>query len=117
RIGRTGRAFNKGDAITFANPAEMYYIEKIEKLIRQQIPVAPVPDEVLVEETSFHERQEMAREIDNQKRKENPDFKGAFHEKKHVLKEKERKKSGGFAYNRKSNAKKSSAKADRKSVV
>src|SRR5690606_771359 len=31
RIGRTGRAFNKGDAITFANPAEMYYIEKIEK--------------------------------------------------------------------------------------
>lgn len=110
RIGRTGRAFNKGDAITFANPAEMYYIEKIEKLIRQQIPVAPVPDEVLVEETSFHERQEMAREIDNQKRKENPDFKGAFHEKKHVLKEKERKKSGGFAYNRKSNAKKSSAK-------
>src|SRR5690606_39712613 len=39
RIGRTGRAFNEGDAITFCNPAEEYYIQKIEKLIRQSIPV------------------------------------------------------------------------------
>src|SRR5690606_36895488 len=39
RIGRTGRAYQTGDAITFCNPAEEYYIQKIEKLIRQQIPV------------------------------------------------------------------------------
>src|SRR5690606_24140463 len=32
RIGRTGRAFNEGAAITFCNPAEQYYINKIEKL-------------------------------------------------------------------------------------
>ena len=86
RIGRTGRAFNEGDAITFCNPAERYYLNKIEKLIRQKIPVASIPDEVFIEETGFQERQEIAREIDNQKRKDNPDFKGAFHEKKHAAK-------------------------------
>lgn len=82
RIGRTGRAFNEGTAITFYNEAEKYYVEKIEKLIRQQIPEVQLPAEVFVEETPYEERQTIAREIDAQKRKENPDFKGAFHEKK-----------------------------------
>ncbi len=82
RIGRTGRAFNTGDAITFCNPAEEYYIRKIEKLIRQQIPVMDIPEGVFIEKTGFDERQAIAREIDAQKRKDNPDFKGAFHEKK-----------------------------------
>lgn len=82
RIGRTGRASNTGDAITFCNPAEEYYIRKIEQLIRQSIPVVDIPKEVFIEETGFDERQEIARQIDGQKRKENPDFKGAFHEKK-----------------------------------
>jgi len=82
RIGRTGRAFNEGTAITFYNEAEKYYINKIEKLIRQQIPEISLPKEVFVEETPYEERQSIAREIDTQKRKENPDFKGAFHEKK-----------------------------------
>jgi len=82
RIGRTGRAFNEGTAMTFYNEAEKYYIDKIEKLIRQQIPEEQLPKEVFVEETPYEERQAIAREIDAQKRKENPDFKGAFHEKK-----------------------------------
>ena len=82
RIGRTGRAFNTGEAITFCNPAEEYYIRKIEKLIRQEIPVLDIPQGVFVEETPYEERQAIAREIDAQKRKENPEFKGAFHEKK-----------------------------------
>jgi ATP-dependent RNA helicase RhlE len=82
RIGRTGRAFQSGEAITFCTPAEEYYIGKIEKLIRQEIPVMPLPEEVFIEETSYDERQAQAREIDLQKRKENPEFKGAFHEKK-----------------------------------
>ena len=86
RIGRTGRAFNTGDAITFANESELYYIEKIEKLIRQSIPVESLPEGVFVEKTPFEERQAIAREIDNQKKKDNPDYKGAFHEKKHAAK-------------------------------
>lgn len=83
RIGRTGRAFNEGTAITFANPAEQYYLQKIEKLIRQPINRVTLPQNVSVEKTPFNEHQQMAREIDTQKRKENPDFKGAFHEKKY----------------------------------
>lgn len=82
RIGRTGRAFQLGEAITFCTPAEEYYLRKIEKLIRQTIPVFDVPSDVFIEQTSFEERQDQAREIDQQKRKEDPDFKGAFHEKK-----------------------------------
>ncbi|MBB6497956.1 DEAD/DEAH box helicase [Pedobacter cryoconitis] len=84
RIGRTGRAYAKGDALTFCTEAEKYYIKKIEKLMRQSIPVMELPSEVFVEETPYEERQYIAREIDNQKRKDDPDFKGAFHEKKHA---------------------------------
>lgn len=84
RIGRTGRAFQAGEAITFCNPAEEYTIRQIEQLIRQQIPVAPIPEGVFVEETGFKEKQEMARAIDMQRRKEDPTYLGAFHEKKHA---------------------------------
>ena len=86
RIGRTGRAHQSGEAITFMNPAEEYHIGKIEALIRQPIPRAFLPADLTIGETPFAEQQLMAREIDEQKRKENPDFKGAFHEKKRVFK-------------------------------
>ena len=82
RIGRTGRALQLGEAITFCTSAEECYLRKIEKLIRQSIPVFDVPSDVFIEQTPFEERQEQAREIDLQKRQENPEFKGAFHEKK-----------------------------------
>ncbi len=85
RIGRTGRAQQAGEAITFVNPAEEYHIGKIEKLIRQTVARAPLPPDLTVEKTPFEESQLMAREIDEQKRKENPDFAGAFHEKKRVF--------------------------------
>lgn len=82
RIGRTGRAQNTGTAITFITPADQYHIKKIENIIRQKIPVKVLPHDLTIEETSFPEEQEMKRIIDVQKRKENPDYKGAFHEKK-----------------------------------
>ena len=80
RIGRTGRAFQEGEAITFATPAEEYHVKKIEKLIREKIPVKALPQNLEIEETPYFEKQDMAREIDQQKRKEDPEFKGAFHE-------------------------------------
>jgi ATP-dependent RNA helicase RhlE len=82
RIGRTGRALQSGVAVTFCGPAEEYYLNKIQKLIKQTIPVSVMPADVFVEETPYEERQDQNREIDLQKRKEDPDFKGAFHEKK-----------------------------------
>ncbi len=82
RIGRTGRAYQSGEAITFCNPAELYYLRKIEKLIKQTVPVSAMPDDVFIEATPYEEKQEQDKEIDMQKRREDPDFQGAFHEKK-----------------------------------
>jgi ATP-dependent RNA helicase RhlE len=87
RIGRTGRAFQEGKAITFMTKSEAYHVEKIEALIREKIPVKQLPEGVVIEKTPFEEEQEMRREIDNQKRREDPEFKGAFHEKKGIPKE------------------------------
>lgn len=82
RIGRTGRAFQEGMAITFATPAEIYHISKIEKLIREKIPVKTLPPGLEIVETPAAEAREMAKEIDRQKKKEDPAFQGAFHERK-----------------------------------
>ena len=82
RIGRTGRAFHAGKAITFVTNAEEFHIKKIEKLIREKIAVKRMPTDLVVEETPQAEKQEMDREIDRQKRSADPGFRGAFHEKK-----------------------------------
>lgn len=103
RIGRTGRAYKLGVAISFCNAAEEYYINKIEKLIRQKIPVLDIPEQVVIEKTNYEEQQAIAKEIDLQKRKENPEFKGAFHEKKMAnLKTNKTKKEITKKYNTKS---------------
>jgi ATP-dependent RNA helicase RhlE len=82
RIGRTGRAFQSGKAITLVTDSEKYHIDKIQKIIREQIPVKKLPDAVEIANTTGEEGQDMAREIDRQKRYEDPEFKGAFHERK-----------------------------------
>jgi ATP-dependent RNA helicase RhlE len=85
RIGRTGRADNIGQAITLANQSEVYYIRQIEKLMRQKIPVIPLPPSLVVTPTSFEEEQVMARAIDWQRQKEDPSYQGAFHNKKRKI--------------------------------
>lgn len=82
RIGRTGRAFRTGRAITMVTPSEAYHIPRIQKLIRERIPVGKIPTGVLIEETPAEERKTMDREIDRQRRLDDPTFQGAFHEKK-----------------------------------
>ncbi len=82
RIGRTGRAFKTGVAISFMDQSEAYHVRKIQQLIKQTITRLALPDGVDVFETPKPEFQEQMREIDRQKKLENPDFKGAFHEKK-----------------------------------
>jgi ATP-dependent RNA helicase RhlE len=82
RIGRTGRAELKGVSITLVNRAEEYHLQKIERLIKQSIKGKPLPKDLQIAKTPFVENQQMDREIDHQKRLENPDFKGAFHDKK-----------------------------------
>ena len=82
RIGRTGRAFKTGVAISFVDQSEEYHLANIQKIIRQTIPVFEIPGAVKIEKTEPEEKQDHAREMDRQKRLDDPDFKGAFHEKK-----------------------------------
>lgn len=82
RIGRTGRANNEGIAITFVNEAEKHHIGEIERIIGKEINLLPIPEGVVIEKTPFEEKQTMLREIDFRRRKEDPDYKGAFHDKK-----------------------------------
>jgi len=100
RIGRTGRAFKTGVAISFMDQSEAYHIRKIQQLIKQTITRIPLPEGAEVFETPKPEFQLQMREIDRQKRLENPDFKGAFHEKKFKPSEKTvRKKQTGTKQN------------------
>ncbi|MCX2744656.1 DEAD/DEAH box helicase [Mangrovivirga sp. M17] len=82
RIGRTGRAMQAGTAITFENPAEHYHIKKIEEIIRMTIPVKDIPADVEVTDTPKEENQQILRAIDYQRKKEDPTYQGAFHDKK-----------------------------------
>jgi ATP-dependent RNA helicase RhlE len=97
RIGRTGRAFKTGEAITFMDVSEVYHVRKIEHLMNQFIPTHDLDPSVFIHATSKEEMQEQNREIDRQKRIENPDFKGAFHEKKFAIKAKELSRRGSQA--------------------
>lgn len=103
RIGRTGRANRIGQAITFMTMADEYHIQKIEKMIRMEIPRKELPEDLEIAATPVTERQDMLREIDNQKRKEDPTFLGAFHEKKKTYRPTQ-KTSGKGAQNRRNSA-------------
>ncbi len=81
RIGRTGRAYRTGAALTFSTPADRYHVKKIEEKIRMEIPSYPLPEAVEIAQTPFEEQQLMDRAVDAQKMKEDPTYNGAFHEK------------------------------------
>ncbi|WP_340111221.1 DEAD/DEAH box helicase [Maribellus mangrovi] len=82
RIGRTARAGNKGDAITLIDPSDEWHWKKIQKLIRKDIKLLSLPTEVEVVETEFAENQDQLREIDRQRKIDDPTYQGAFHQKK-----------------------------------
>jgi ATP-dependent RNA helicase RhlE len=86
RIGRTGRARHAGAAITFVNPAERQHMERIAELINQEIPLLEIPVEVELTNTPFAEGQEHARTLDEQKKRADPTYQGAFHERKEWIK-------------------------------
>ena len=82
RIGRTARAGNRGDAITLVDPSEEWHLKKIEQLIRMEIPVKELPEGVEIVQTEFKEQQDQLREIDRQRKIDDPTYQGAFHTKK-----------------------------------
>jgi len=82
RIGRTARANLQGVALSLIGPDEDFHLANIEKLIRMEIEEKEFPAEVNIIESTREEEQEIARELDRQHKLADPDFKGAFHEKK-----------------------------------
>ena len=48
RIGRTGRADKKGIAITFITEKEKPQLEIIETLMRYDVPILPLPDDLAI---------------------------------------------------------------------
>ncbi|MEH6995138.1 DEAD/DEAH box helicase [Neobacillus drentensis] len=69
RTGRTGRAGNKGKAITFATPYEEKFVKAIERYIGFEIPKMDVPtqDEVTSGKAAFEEKLSGRRVVRNNK--------------------------------------------------
>lgn len=92
RIGRTGRAFREGSALTLFDPAEKFALERIESLTGDALLNYPAIPELETFETPRREKQDQAREIDRELKKRDPEYKGAFHEKKRKSGKKPRRK-------------------------
>ena len=82
RIGRTGRANRLGKAISFVDAADQLHLERTEKMIRSKISEEEIPANLIVESTPYIEMQDILKKIDSQKKKADPTYQGAFHEKK-----------------------------------
>lgn len=87
RIGRTGRAGESGIAISFVSPNDQWYLKRIEAYTAKPLVRLPLPEKVEIMETEKTEQQEQLKAIDDQKKIDDPTFKGAFHEKKKKNKE------------------------------
>lgn len=83
RIGRTGRADKVGTAITFSTEAEQEAKQQIEALMKKEIELLPLPDEVVIETKLL--LQEKPVDLGDKHYLSEPDLnvsKGAFHDKK-----------------------------------
>ena len=88
RSGRTGRAEQVGISVLLYTPTERYLVEKVEtaqdKVIPEWALEIPLPDEDFLP----GEEQELLREIDMQRQQDDPNYRGAFHQRKSQSKKK-----------------------------
>ncbi len=93
RIGRTGRAEKRGNAISFKTSKESEYLAQIEALMKYTIPIVPFPEEVVVSDELIEAElpQYKMKNIEVRRRDAADTSKGAFHEKKDKNKKVNRK--------------------------
>ena len=97
RIGRTGRAEKEGNSILMTTETEMESLEKIEALMKMQVPQEELPAEIEISSELIPEEQPKVFEINNPGKNKDENAPGpAFHEKK----EKNRKENLGGSYRR-----------------
>ena len=94
RIGRTGRAEAKGNAILFYTSKEEEYKETIETLMKYEIPQLDFPEEVSISNELAPEEQTRIHELNNPSK--TTGLESGFHEKK----EKNKKTNQGGSYRR-----------------
>ncbi|MGF1555688.1 DEAD/DEAH box helicase [Paucihalobacter sp.] len=96
RIGRTGRAEQKGIAILLSTEAENEAREQIENLMQMEIPLLELPEEVTISTELIEEERPQIREHYNPLKQDEDEAGPAFHEKK----EKNKKVNLGGSYKR-----------------
>ena len=95
RIGRTGRAERKGNALLFYTENETESMQKIEDLMQMTIPKSPIPGDVTISTELLEEERPQIKERNNPlKRNLDEEVGPAFHEKK----EKNQKENLGGSY-------------------
>jgi ATP-dependent RNA helicase RhlE len=82
RIGRTGRAFATGESYTLQDPSERFAMARIERLIEGKLKRIKPPEEMTISDTPAWELRAQLKEVDRERRKVDPDYQGAFHERK-----------------------------------
>lgn len=94
RIGRTGRAEEKGEAISFVKPAESEAFEAIERLMEIGVPMLDVPESVELSEELIDEEMPNYKMKNVLVKRHDADRTGAaFHEKKEKNKKVNKKKT------------------------
>lgn len=82
RSGRTGRMKKEGVCITFCSENEKYYFKKIQDALKIRPDIIDL--DIAEQEYLPGEKQSEARELDMQKQKDDPNYRGAFHKKKKI---------------------------------
>ena len=95
RIGRTGRAEREGEALLFSTKTELESVENIELLMKMEIPVMEIPEDVEISTELIEEERPQIKERNNPVKRKDEDAPGpAFHDKS----EKNSKENLGGSY-------------------
>lgn len=101
RIGRTGRAERKGEALLFSTENEQDFVTSIETLMHMEITLLELPENVEISKELLEEERPQIKERNNPVKRQKKVIGDSFHEKK----DKNKKENLGGSYRAKIAAK------------